>query len=58
MPSVEELKTRIKKLQNEKAQLNKEVRCLKIKLELKKMSTEQNSNHETAPQLNELVAVK
>ena len=58
MPSVEELKTRIKNLQNEKTQLNKEVRCLKIKLELKKMNPEQNSNQETAPQLNELVAVK
>ncbi len=58
MTSVEELKTKLKKLQTEKTQLNNELKCLKLKLELKKMNTEQSSNQETSPQLNELVAVK
>ena len=58
MPSAEELKTKLKKLQTEKTQLNNELQCLKLKLELKKMNPEQSSNQETAPQLNDFVAVK
>ena len=57
MSSAEELKTKLKKLQTEKTQLNNELQCLKLKLELK-MNPEQSSNQETSPQLNDLVPVK
>lgn len=55
MATVEELKTKLKNLQTEKTQLNKELKGLKLKLELKKLSPHQsNCNQETAPQLRSL----
>ena len=55
MATVEELKTKLKSLQTQKTQLNKELKGLKLKLELKNVSPKQpNCNQETAPQLKSL----
>lgn len=59
MPSVEDLKIRLKNLQTEKAQLNNELKSLKLKLDLKKLnSDQQKSPQQEKPQLKELVALK
>lgn len=59
MPSVEDLKIRLKNLQTEKAQLNNELKSLKLKLDLKKLnSDQQKSPQQEKPHLKELVALK
>lgn len=60
MPSVDELKNRIKSLQTEKKQLNNELKSLKLKLDLKKLNPnpQKTPQKETEPQLKELVALK
>jgi len=59
MPSVEDLKIRLKNLQTEKTQLNNELKSLKLKLDLKKLnSDQQKSPQQEKPQLKELVAFK
>ena len=59
MPSVEDLKIRLKNLRTEKAQLNSELKNLKLKLDLKKLnSDQQKSPQQEKTQLKELVALK
>lgn len=57
MPSVEDLKLRLKSLRTEKTQLNNELKSLKLKLDLK-MNQDKQSQQETNPQLKEIVALK